>query len=72
MKGDCMNDKIQAFLLGFTNAFRPVDYSEIYGVGEISKRIDRKILKHRKLTRGKINEITAKRSQPKIARSAEY
>ena len=67
-----MSDRLRAFVLGFTNAFTPIDYSEMNKIGEISKRIDRKMTSHRRLTREKVNEITAQSSQSKSIRASSY
>jgi hypothetical protein len=67
-----MSDRLRAFMLGFTNAFTPIDYSEMNKIGDISKRIDRKMTTHRRLTRDKIDEITAQSSQSKSIRATSY
>jgi hypothetical protein len=55
-----MSENIKSFLFGFTNAFRPIDYSEVKDLGKMSKQINDKISINRRLTIGKINEITKK------------
>lgn len=67
-----MSDRLRAFMLGFTNAFTPIDYLEMNKIGDISKRIDRKMITHRRLTRDKIDEITAQSSQSKSIRATSY
>lgn len=64
-----MSDKLRAFVLGFTNAFTPIDYSEMNKIGNISKRIDRKMTISRRLTR---DEITAESGQSKSIRASSY
>lgn len=60
-----MSENIKSFLFGFTNAFRPIDYSETKNLGEMSKRIGDKVSIRRGFTIGKINEITKKSSVTK-------
>ncbi|WP_373033980.1 hypothetical protein [Sulfurovum sp.] len=67
-----MSDKLRAFVLGFTNAFTPIDYSELNKVGDISKRINNKTAKNRKLTSEKINKITTKSGQRESFASAAF
>ena len=62
-----MSERITIFLMGFTNAFKPLNYTETKKLGTISKQIHNKIYDNRKLTIGKINEISKKKSI-----SAEY
>ena len=57
-----MSEKINIFLMGFTNAFKPLNYTETKKLGKISKQIHQKINANRELTIGKINEITEKKS----------
>ncbi|NQY21921.1 MAG: hypothetical protein HRT40_11570 [Campylobacteraceae bacterium] len=57
-----MSSKINTFLMGFTNAFRPLIYTETKKLGNISKQVNQKINANRELTIGKINEITEKKS----------
>ena len=57
-----MSEKINIFLMGFTNAFKPLNYTNTKKLGQISKEIHHKINVNRELTIGKINEITAKKS----------
>ena len=58
-----MGREIRAFLIGFTNAFRPVNYANTDDLGIISKRINHKIMISRSETLGKINKITAQTSR---------
>ena len=48
--------------MGFTNAFKPLNYTNAKKLGQISTDIHRKINVNRELTIGKINEITEKKS----------
>ena len=57
-----MSENVKSFLFGFTNAFKPVDYSQINSIGRVSRRINNKISTNRGYTVGKINEITEKSS----------
>lgn len=57
-----MSENIKSFLVGCTNAFKPIDYSEMKKIGEVSKHINDKISINRGLTVGKINEIITKQS----------
>lgn len=65
-----MSEKLRAFVFGFTNAFTPVDYSEINKIGEISRRINTKMNPHRRFTREQIDEITAQSGKSKISRAS--
>lgn len=67
-----MSEKLKAFVFGFTNAFTPVDYSEINRIGDITNRIDRKMKPNRRLTREKIDEITAQSGQSKSIRATTH
>ncbi|MCX6072930.1 MAG: hypothetical protein NTY39_01245 [Campylobacterales bacterium] len=67
-----MSDKLKALIFGFTNAFTPIDYSQMNKLGDISNKIDRKMTTHRKFTRDKIDEITAQSNQSKSFRTASY
>jgi hypothetical protein len=42
-----MSRRIRAFMVGFTNAFIPVDYLEARKLGETTKRINNKVARHR-------------------------
>ena len=55
-----MSRQVKAFILGFTNAFRPVKYSDAREFGDIANNINRKFEKNRRVTIGKIDEITKK------------
>jgi hypothetical protein len=57
-----MSEKITSFLMGFTNAFKPLNYTQTKKLGTISKNIHNKIYNNRELTIGKINEISKKKS----------
>jgi hypothetical protein len=57
-----MSEKINIFLTGFTNAFKPLNYTDTKKPGKISEQIHEKINANRKLTIGKINKITEKKS----------
>ena len=58
-----MSRQLRAFIVGFTNAFRPVDYSNTHKYGQTAKRINNKIIINRRSTLGKINEVAAERSK---------
>lgn len=64
-----MSEKLRAFVFGFTNAFTPVDYSEINKLGDIANRIDRKMKPQRRFTREQIDEITTQSGKSKISRT---
>ena len=57
-----MSEKINIFLMGFTNAFKPLNYTETKKIGQISKKINKRIKNNREITLGKINEISTKKS----------
>lgn len=40
-----LSTRVKAFILGFTNAFTPIDYSEMNKLGDIQKRINKKTIR---------------------------
>lgn len=54
-----MSERVRAFIFGLTHSFIPVDYSNTYQLGEVSKRISKKHEPNRRMTRGKIEQIKA-------------
>ena len=57
-----MSERITIFLMGFTNAFKPLNYTETKKIGQISNNINEKINENREFTLGKINKISTKKS----------
>ncbi|GEM_PF-3725571 len=51
-----MGRRIKAFVIGFTNAFIPVDYLETRKLGETTKRINNKVARYRVKTNEQITQ----------------
>ena len=65
-----MSKELKMIFFGFSNAFRPVDYSRYEKLGSVSKRIHKKVMVNREITLGKINEVTEKSSASEIYTTA--
>ncbi|MBK2258983.1 hypothetical protein [Francisella philomiragia] len=53
-----MSNKINSFIFGFVNAFRPVDYSHNKRYGSIANNVRNKINTNVESTRVEINKIS--------------
>jgi len=58
-----MSRQVKAFILGFTNAFRPVRYSDACEFGDIANSINKRFEKNRRETIGKIDKSTKKNKE---------
>ncbi len=58
--GLTMNKKTNLFLMGFVNAFQPLNYTKTKDICQVSKQINDKINYNRGQTLVKINKISTK------------